>query len=622
MSEFGYKNPPVKMIVYIYLAILFPLFFSLFQLIYYGVYTWGNAAEILSSPILLPYQVLVYLLPIIIINIVKRKFRQYDGTEHSMRKVNTVAVIYMQIILGLPIILNFITGLIMVKVNALLGVAIDPMAMILNNLGLMFTFGTFFSVQALTVYQYWLVWMPFEKKYLMVQQKFRIMIISFFSLTGLFLTCFAIPLIITEERFTMAIYMQLVLPLAVTSVVASLFTMTTFASSTSKILDRIIKALGLLAEKKYTLSTLPVESRDEYGLLVNSLNTFYVETSTLLKRLDSTIATTEVSTNKMSEEMGTAVESASSVTESIFKVVELSDDQAKRLAVVTEMIGKIKVALQKLDESILSQSTSVTQSSAAIEEMIANISSVTGALQRNTDSVSTLAKSSETGLEQVQETVSISEKMLTDSEGLIEASAVIQSIADQTNLLAMNAAIEAAHAGDAGKGFAVVADEIRKLADDSNVQGRAISTRLTVLKQSIMEISEKIQHVEKHFDEIFQQAESVKNQESMVMGAMHEQTAGSSQILEAIQQIRNITDVVQSEAESILSDSTTIVEKIDELTEKRADINNAVNDMDTNTAAIRNVITIAKDLAAANRSEMDKLTKQIDEFTFLDDNKN
>ncbi len=616
MTEYVYSKPPARLIIYCYLAILFPLFFSLFQLIFYGVFTWDHAGQIMTSPILLPYQVTVYMLPIIILTLVKNKFKVYDGSEESKHKLNKIAVVYMQVILGLPVVLNFVTGLIMVKVNEVIGIDIDPLAMILNNLGLMFTFGTFFSVQALTLYQKWLVWLPLERKYLMVPQNIRIMILSFFILAGLFLTCFAVPLIITEENFTMAIYMQLVLPLAIASVIVSLFTMTTFASSNAQIMRRITDSLELLAEKKYTIDTLPVDSRDEFGLLTNSLNTFYEETRALLVRLDTTIGATEDSTNKMSEEMATAVDSTSSVTESIFKVVELSGDQAKRLGVVTELMGNIKSALQKLDESILTQSSSVTESSAAIEEMLANIASVTETLKRNTETVNNLAVSSEVGLEQVQETVSISEKILSESEGLIEASSVIQSIADQTNLLAMNAAIEAAHAGEAGKGFAVVADEIRKLADDSNVQGRSINSRLTELKQSIMDISGKIQQVEAHFDEIFQQADSVKNQETLIMNAMQEQSAGSSQILEAIHQIKTVTDSVQSEAESILEDSTNIVAKIDELTEQRTNINLAVSDMDKNTDSIRKVINVAKDLSNTNRIEIRKLTSQIDEFTF------
>ncbi len=616
MSNFVYVKAPLKMIIFCYFAILFPLFFSLFQLLYYGVYSWSDVPLILGSPILIPYQVVVYLLPGIILAIVNKKFSKFDGSDESIDKGNRLAITYMNVILGLPILLNLITGLFVNKVNESIGVPLDPFAMILNNFGLMFTFGTFFSMQALTTYQKWLSWLPFKKKYMMMAQKYRMLVLVFFALSGLFLTNFSVPMIIGSERFTISVYMQLVLPLAALSLVVSLLTIRTFAIDTERTLNRINHALELLAEKKYTFDPLPTEAREECGVLTNSLNIFYTETHDLLKRMQGAIDTTEVSTNKMSDEMGEAVKSSSSITENIFRVVELSGDQAKRLEVVTDMITNIQGALQKLDESIINQSTNVTESSAAIEQMLANIASVTDTLKRNTETVKALAESSENGLDEVQETVGISEKMLSESEGLLEASAVIQSIADQTNLLAMNAAIEAAHAGEAGKGFAVVADEIRKLADDSNVQGRSITNRLTVLKGSIIEISEKIRHVEEQFDGIFKHAENVKNQESMVMHAMEEQSAGSSQILEAIHQIKVITDTVQSEAENILSDSTTIVGKIDELTEKRTLINSAVSEMDSNTAAIRKVINVAKDLSNTNRSEMHKLAQQIDSFTF------
>ena len=136
--------------------------------------------------------------------------------------------------------------------------------------------------------------------------------------------------------------------------------------------------------------------------------------------------------------------------------------------------------------------------------------------------IRSLGEATADGKETLVHSNMVTQKIAEESGGLMEASSVIQHIASQTNLLAMNAAIEASHAGEAGKGFAVVADEIRKLAEESSVQGKNITSTLKALSGEIEGLSESSKIVETKFNAIFNLTEKVKGMSERLTEAMKE----------------------------------------------------------------------------------------------------
>ena len=227
--------------------------------------------------------------------------------------------------------------------------------------------------------------------------------------------------------------------------------------------------------------------------------------------------------------------------------------------------GKIQSMLEQLNEHVEKQTASVAASSSATEEMIANIRSVTDTLSKNARNVKDLQDASEAGHSSLNQVVADIQGIARESESLLEINSVMQNIASQTNLLSMNAAIEAAHAGDAGRGFAVVADEIRKLAESSSKQSKTIGGVLKSIKGSIDGITKSTGVVLDKFDAIGDGVRTVSEQEDSILNSMEEQGEGSKQILQSVGTVNELTHQVRESARRMVETTKEAMHKTNDL---------------------------------------------------------
>ncbi|GHV91734.1 hypothetical protein AGMMS50268_22370 [Spirochaetia bacterium] len=385
--------------------------------------------------------------------------------------------------------------------------------------------------------------------------------------------------------------------------------------NTKNLYDLVVeKAENLASEKKDLSRRISIGSVDELGTIAGLINHFCDNLAVGIRDLKSGEKNLGGAASKLKNGSATMAESMETVSSVMEKVRGRSQEQVQSVTESSAAIQRISSNIESLNDSINSQADSVSQASAAVEEMVGNISSIASMVERMVGQFRTVHEAAENGTKIQQESRGKVEQIVGQSLSLQDANRVIATIAAQTNLLAMNAAIEAAHAGEAGSGFSVVADEIRKLAENSSKESQKISAELKQIGETIAGVVKGAKASEDAFVDVSARVNESQGLVTEVDRAIREQREGAGQVLDALKNMNDITEKVQSGSSEMGKGTDTIVSEMRNLSGNSEEISGSIEKIADSVTRVNEKAAEVSSLADDTQSAATTISSIVNSF--------
>lgn len=430
-------------------------------------------------------------------------------------------------------------------------------------------------------------------------------------------TEFSILIAYPEESLTSffnSIQSTNLITMIVTILVSSLvlyFVVSGVTSNITRVNDQLKQLAGAEADLTFSVD---IHSRDEIGVLTESVNVFVSKLKHIIKQVQRAVSSTDSdlfsvasSTTESTAALNQINNNITSVTSSVSSLNQNLDDSRQN-------VKSVQSASRELMKQIDLEVNAIGETSAAAEEINAQADNIrktaeTQLMQAQGLSAKVLQNREDMG--------TVQEKILNLSQGadsMMEVIAVITGISQQTNLLSMNAAIEAAHAGEQGKGFAVVADEIRKLAESSSENSRLINESLQVSVSQIVEVSNSFDTTIHAFTEVEASTKSVVEGFGFIKDTVDELSLGIKDMTNSFLAIKDAIKIIDNKSREITDSSEDLVEKNEKNTEAGTKVSDAMSRISSGSQEINASFHSLTDAIQKISDQMADIRVQVEHF--------